>query len=153
MVEYVYFIQAGTDGLIKIGYSSDPKRRLANLQSPVPLRLLATMRGGRKLERRLHKKLAAHRKHGEWFEPHRDVLAIIENAIEVESRKPQSNDCEFSSDVASRNLAELFMSEGKAGDAARALRSSFNRTGVIDGTLLRNLATAMGIDVAEAATA
>lgn len=76
----VYFIQSGTTGPIKIGYSAGPPgRRLAALQTghPEPLRLLATIEGGRETEINLHRRFAAHRKTGEWFEPHPDVIQFI----------------------------------------------------------------------------
>jgi hypothetical protein len=75
---YVYFIQGA--GLIKIGVSLYPQERLEALclWSPVPLKLLAIVPGGYKLETKLHKMFAAFRVHGEWFYPTRDLIAIIE---------------------------------------------------------------------------
>ena len=66
----VYFIQAGgPDGPIKIGISYEVARRLYSLQrsNPLPLKLLATVPGGARLERELHERFAAQRLHGEWF--------------------------------------------------------------------------------------
>jgi hypothetical protein len=67
----VYFIQAVNGGPIKIGTAIDPKKRLASLQLSCPFRLkiLATRPGGERLERSLHRRFAAYRLHGEWFEP------------------------------------------------------------------------------------
>lgn len=80
----VYFIQAETHGLIKIGVGS-PTSRLQQIQgmSPVPLRLLGHIDlGGSKLEGRLHRLFADARSHGEWFHPVPDLLAYINvNAV------------------------------------------------------------------------
>lgn len=78
--EHVYFIEASTSGLIKIGCAGDPQARLASLQtgSPEPLRLLATEAGGQPGERVLHRRFAASRSHGEWFRPTADLMAHIE---------------------------------------------------------------------------
>jgi len=67
--EFVYFIQARSARLIKIGRSQDPYRRLAQLQllSPVPLEVMATLPGGAELERSLHGQFEFLRSHGEWF--------------------------------------------------------------------------------------
>ena len=78
---YIYFIQQGLDGQIKIGYSQDPKDRLKTLQTSNPreLRLLLTLQGNEDYERKLHKQFERHKLKGEWFEPHEDVLIFIEN--------------------------------------------------------------------------
>lgn len=76
---FVYFILAAT-GEIKIGMAVDVVQRLNSLQTshPAKLEILATTSGGRKRERQYHERFAAHRLHGEWFEPHPDILAEIE---------------------------------------------------------------------------
>lgn len=75
----VYFIRAG-DGPIKIGIACDLDRRLREIQIHHfdELRVVATVGGGMKLERELHKRFAAHHIRGEWFAPHPDILAEIE---------------------------------------------------------------------------
>jgi hypothetical protein len=64
---WVYFIQCG--GFIKIGFSGDPLFRLRALQkaNPLPLRLVATQRGERDLERKIHRHFRQARREGEWF--------------------------------------------------------------------------------------
>jgi hypothetical protein len=67
----VYFIQAATGGLVKIGVAGDPVARLAEIQRmcPIPLRILGTLPGvGQAGESALHRRFAAERRHGEWFE-------------------------------------------------------------------------------------
>lgn len=73
---YTYAIQAGEDGLIKIGHSRVSEecrlvfQRLADVQSmsPVKLRVVALMEGVH-IEGWLHEKLKRHRLHCEWFAP------------------------------------------------------------------------------------
>lgn len=76
---HVYLVQAGANGPIKIGFSEDPQRRLTELQrnQAPPLRLLATLPGGREEEARLHRRFAEHRYEGtEWFAPVPELLAL-----------------------------------------------------------------------------
>lgn len=75
---YVYFIEAEESGLIKIGRAANPIRRLAAMQtgSAEPLRLARTIRtdDDKHLERELHRRFAADRVRGEWFDPSDDLL-------------------------------------------------------------------------------
>lgn len=79
---FVYFVQSGDDGAIKIGWSSDPDNRISDLQTgnPVVLRLLCCLIGGASIERALHERFANHRLQGEWFAPHEDILLFIERS-------------------------------------------------------------------------
>lgn len=79
----VYFIQAGDDGPIKVGWTSrvagiGHRRDLLQTGNARQLHvrgyLLDLDRGD---EKRLHKRFKAHHIRGEWFEPHEDVLAAI----------------------------------------------------------------------------
>lgn len=79
--EWIYIIQHDApDGLIKIGYTTHPEKRLFGLQmqSAVPLALLNIILGTRETEQHIHSKLDTHRAHGEWFYPHQQVLDAIE---------------------------------------------------------------------------
>lgn len=76
----VYFIQIGTSGPIKIGFTAiGVERRLASLQTshPEPLRVLAAINGGRDVEADLHNRFARFRLNGEWFEPHPDIIQFL----------------------------------------------------------------------------
>lgn len=77
---WVYFVQAGAGGPIKVGTSGNVAGRIAALQTAhhAELRVLARARGGPAFERALHAALAAHRIRGEWFRPHADLFALIE---------------------------------------------------------------------------
>lgn len=83
---YVYFVQAATIELIKIGITQDVDQRLSVMraQSPDKLRVLGVIedRDPRGLEVALHTGFAHLRSHGEWFRPEPDLLAYIkENAV------------------------------------------------------------------------
>ena len=78
-VESVYFIEAA-NGLIKIGRSTDPLRRLRGLQtgSPVQLRMVLVLTGlGVADEMALHDRFAEYRSHGEWFHPGPDLIEFV----------------------------------------------------------------------------
>lgn len=80
-VHQVYFIcspsQPGSP--IKIGFTTDLKKRLKSLQtgSPNKLEVLAVVAACVTQERAYHERFAAHRLNGEWFDPHPDILAEI----------------------------------------------------------------------------
>ena len=81
---WVYFIQEGTDGPIKIGHTSgDPRSRLAALQTgnPRPLQFLGAIPGTSQLESEWHGRLAADRMQGEWFRPTPTVLEEVQLAL------------------------------------------------------------------------
>ena len=73
----VYLIEAG--GLLKIGVSLDPMRRLKSMQtgSPVPLTMLAAIHGGDREEARLHRLFKPYRREGEWFEDRPEIRAAF----------------------------------------------------------------------------
>lgn len=71
---WVYFVQQGDRGSIKIGVADNIERRIKGLQtgSPHKLNLLARIGcGGRKqaydLENQLHRRFSSYRLEGEWF--------------------------------------------------------------------------------------
>lgn len=81
----VYFIQAGENGPIKIGYSNEPWGRLATLQTAhyEKLRLLGVTTGDVDSERALHKRFAPFRLEGEWFSFAQDIVDAIEHSADV----------------------------------------------------------------------
>ena len=78
---YVYFVQDGADGPIKIGYAVDVTKRIASLQTGHhrALRVLLTIPGGPKVERKMHNKFWRSRIRGEWFRPTPMLTAFIES--------------------------------------------------------------------------
>ncbi|MFI9344940.1 GIY-YIG nuclease family protein [Streptomyces sp. NPDC052773] len=82
---WVYFMRR--ERLIKIGTTTDVLRRAKTLNATV----LAKCPGSYNEERRLHAKFAAHRRHGEWFEPVPELMQLI-NAIRAEQGLPKVPD-------------------------------------------------------------
>lgn len=76
---YVYAIQAGNGGPVKLGRANAPAARLADIQrmNPMPLMLLGIAHGG-SAERNIHNRHMKKRLHGEWF-------ALAENPLPVAS--------------------------------------------------------------------
>lgn len=76
-----YFIYSSSTGLIKIGKSSSPERRLKHLTTGagVDLELLCVI--NKDIESELHQKFEASRIYGEWFSDHDGLIAkyISEN--------------------------------------------------------------------------
>jgi DNA-binding NtrC family response regulator len=80
----IYFIQQGTTGPIKIGYTkNDIAKRMLSLQtaSPKKLTLLGVIEGDKSQEKLIHKFFHAHKMEGEWFKPAPAVLDYILSLI------------------------------------------------------------------------
>lgn len=77
--QFVYF--ARSRGLIKIGYSSEPDRRMKSLATtwPHPVRLLKLVPGGKRLEAEYHERFGHLRHVGEWFRADRDLIEFIDS--------------------------------------------------------------------------
>ena len=82
VIGYVYLIEALGTGLVKVGYSANPKVRLAALTrgSAAWLRLVGSFEKSHEDEQSLHRRFSELREHHEWF---RDDGAIRD---EFESR-------------------------------------------------------------------
>lgn len=80
-VDLAYVIQ-GDDpaGVVKVGRSRSPDRRVAGLMSGIPFsaRLVAILDCGTRREREMKTLLAAHKLRGEWFEPSQDLNAYLQ---------------------------------------------------------------------------
>jgi len=65
----IYFIEEGGGTYVKIGYSTNPKKRLPDLQpgNPRELSIIRIVPGGKDLERALHAMFSSTRRVGEWF--------------------------------------------------------------------------------------
>lgn len=81
MLGSLYFIQEGTDGAVKIGWTSnDPERRRDNLQigNSTQLRLIAIVPDVvQDIEFEWHARFRAHQKRSEWFYPAAALMAAI----------------------------------------------------------------------------
>ena len=76
----VYFIQAGVNGAIKIGYTDNVGKRLKQIQTgnPHKLNLLKVVNGGFDVESSIHKLFSEYRLEGEWFTPSREIMEYID---------------------------------------------------------------------------
>lgn len=83
--KHVYFAQKKPRGLIKIGCSRNPVKRLSNLRAMTgeDLKLLyVIVDSGRDEERRLHVKFDEFRTFGEWFKPVKELVGYIKELKE-----------------------------------------------------------------------
>jgi hypothetical protein len=76
---YIYAIQAGGTGPVKIGLTNSPRARLKTLQtaSPWPLKGIALWCGAAFEEKLLHEMFAESRLEGEWFQPSPELLDTL----------------------------------------------------------------------------
>jgi hypothetical protein len=67
--DYLYFIQSDRTGMIKIGRSKDPNKRLKQLQTgnANKLKLISSFKGMGWREKLIHEKLNRWSEEGEWF--------------------------------------------------------------------------------------
>jgi hypothetical protein len=83
----VYFVQAGEDGPIKIGWSQHLDHRKASLQTANAhkLRVLGTVPGTRRREAALHAQFAHLRMEGgeEWFRNSFEIHEFLRNAVKT----------------------------------------------------------------------
>jgi len=78
----IYFIQSGSAGPIKIGYTRDRdsiQKRMYHLQNaqPVELNLIFTIEGTKKDEANLHARFKKYHIRGEWFKASRALLDYV----------------------------------------------------------------------------
>ena len=76
----VYFVQSEENKLIKIGYTTNLKKRLSKMRtdSSTPLKVLFAMEAYRLEEKSIHSALFKCNIHGEWFAPSAELLEYIE---------------------------------------------------------------------------
>ena len=82
---YVYALQAVVSGLVKVGITTDIKKRKRDLQNGCgqSLNLLMLVEGTTELEKSIHSAFKDHRLEGEWFKPDDVLLAFIDSLKEV----------------------------------------------------------------------
>jgi hypothetical protein len=84
-----YFCLNEQTGLVKIGRSKAPKKRIRDLETAagVPLRLVLTFSGNRELE--FHRQFSHCRSNGEWFRLHADLLDFLlsQDSLSCEARE------------------------------------------------------------------
>jgi hypothetical protein len=85
---FVYFVQAGDGGPIKIGTSKRPNARLASLRTShaAELRVLAIVPGTARFEAWIHRLFASDRQRGEWFAPSERLCIFIAGLLMQQGR-------------------------------------------------------------------
>lgn len=80
----VYFARDKLNGLVKIGFSASPERRLQMIQSKEgrDLEVLAFIDGGREVEKMLHEQLRSSQAEYEWF----NWTPEVQNAVDAARR-------------------------------------------------------------------
>src|SRR5690554_8205262 len=80
-VGYVYAIEAPISRLVKFGFSSNPIRRIKQLQSgwEEELRLLGYSRLYRHAEYLIHRGMGKYRHHGEWYHMRGKIHRLIDH--------------------------------------------------------------------------
>lgn len=97
----IYFLEDSATRRIKIGTSIDPSRRVREIQTSSPTKLLAITEGGKQEERALHERFSHLREHGEWFTPDWDLWEFIANI--------PGHNLELSQQLISRECAETIL--------------------------------------------
>lgn len=99
----LYFVQAGDNGPVKIGYSRSPKNRIMTLGTARADRLtvLAITDGDRAAEKAAHARFAHLLQRNEWFSPSEELLAYCRSlppALEsLVGKRPKTQDVKQSS--------------------------------------------------------
>jgi hypothetical protein len=75
-----YFIESGTGGPVKIGFTTDIHERLRQLQtaSSEELHVLALIVDTSGMERSLHVQFKGQRLRGEWYTPNAEMIGMIQ---------------------------------------------------------------------------
>ena len=133
----IYFIQAGSTGPIKIGYTENEeslKKRIEALRtsSPFSLKLIATKGGNLSDEKLLHEKFHMLHLAGEWFQANQILINYIKNMNDEIYNKPQENLNSFFSPIALEVLearhiqSAILIEDGNISEAAKNLGISRN---------------------------
>ena len=79
--EYIYFIQQGDDGPIKIGYSTDVTERIRRMRtcSPYEIYIRLVISGNLDFEKNIHKKFKKYKMRGEWFQNTKEIREYIKS--------------------------------------------------------------------------
>lgn len=85
---YIYVLQVGDDGPIKIGITIDVRKRLAAIRGAVPAKVMlrAVMVGDKDVERDLLKRFKRLRLNGEWFLAHTEIWETVASLPKIDPR-------------------------------------------------------------------
>jgi len=111
----VYLVQNLRNGQVKIGHSTNVRKRVMALEasSGAPLELLRTLDGGRKIEQWMHKRFSQYRGIGEWFAYHHDMLTITPpDSVPVIEKKVIRRDVRLTAREQTKKAKEFGCSTG-----------------------------------------
>jgi hypothetical protein len=112
---FIYAIYCPNKKEVKIGYATDPIKRLSQLQVGTTdrLDLLISFRGGAEEERRIHTVLSEYRLSGEWFIYNSFLLSVLNNFYTLNFPVPEDrlNDGSVETVILSR-AGEIMESRG-----------------------------------------
>lgn len=97
---YVYFLKSGER--VKIGFSLNPFARASTLKTGLShgVSAMVFVPGSRRDEARAHRMLASYRQHGEWFDSHPKVVAVMMRSLHLSripnEEQPQNEPCDIS---------------------------------------------------------
>jgi hypothetical protein len=113
--QVVYYLRRESDGIIKIGTSTELWRRRRNLaRQHGPLQLLLSHCGTHAREHEMHRKFDHLALGGEWFRPGADLLLWIFNV-----RQRRANAETVTDDTVPLGVIRKLLREAKAAEAAR----------------------------------
>ena len=116
MSNIVYFIQRESDGMIKIGLTSQLSVRMYKLRAHHgDISVLGVVDGGYLNERRLHEEFSEDNLHGEWFHPSERLLLYIDE----NTREPQDDKIQITA-VIRRDLCAWLDNEAGKTNMSRA---------------------------------
>lgn len=139
---FVYFIQSGTSGPVKIGLSRTPTQRVSKLQTGNPRELILrhVIPGDRSVEDGLHDRFKAARIRGEWFG--RTYLSVILTfAAGLADEMVQAYD-------GSRNAPKLTCGEVRTASEIERIRRDIERLR-LDGHRARDIGKYLLLDPGE----
>jgi len=89
--KHLYFIECEVTGILKIGISKNPEKRLRNLQSssPTKLKLRAVFANKGHWEQSLHKQFNYTHSHDEWFYPNNEIEQLLAQYECINSLYPE----------------------------------------------------------------
>ena len=91
----VYCVQ-DTNGLIKIGYTKNFKKRVSSPEiGGKKVKRLGFFKGGFRQETQLHHNFQEHRVVGEWFKPAQEILDYIEKYASATPEEAEASDYEI----------------------------------------------------------
>lgn len=126
---WIYFIETENGQYVKIGFSFRPVRRLGQLGTLMPVRLVGCFPGSKSTERWLHARFAPNRRIGEWFSSTPELRLFIVTVGMVKPKQPtlpriKENRPDSEKNEAAVALAKLRMKRMTADERSEVARKA-----------------------------